>query len=154
MKREETGRRRPLGMNVGSASLVTIFSVLCLTVFAVMAASTAQSEWKLTRRSADAVAAYYRAETRAAQLWEQLQAGYDPAVGFVLPAEGADGPELTLTGEPGEQFLSYQIPVDGARVFCVLLQGDSRGARVVYRAVQTVGDWSPDQTISVWTGEE
>ena len=50
--------RRSVGINVGSASIVMIFAVLCLTVFSTLSFVTANHERKLAEKSALAVQHY------------------------------------------------------------------------------------------------
>ncbi|MCL2638845.1 MAG: hypothetical protein FWD48_10815 [Oscillospiraceae bacterium] len=67
-------RRQPL--SVGITSLFAVLIILCLTVFAVLARLSAQSERGLAERAAEAVSAYYDAESRAvSRLSEQVTSG-------------------------------------------------------------------------------
>jgi hypothetical protein len=50
------------GMGIGSASLVLIFAVLCLTVFALISLSAAQNDKALADANAALVKAYYETE--------------------------------------------------------------------------------------------
>ena len=50
---------------VGGSSLLVIFAVLCLTVFALLGLSTVQADGRLSGASAEAVSAYYAADCRA-----------------------------------------------------------------------------------------
>lgn len=48
--------------NIGSSSLILIFIVLCLVTFSVLSLGNAKREDALSRRSADSVQEYYRAD--------------------------------------------------------------------------------------------
>ena len=50
---------------VGGSSLLVIFAVLCMTVFAVLSLSTVLAEQRLSETAAESVAAYYRADLQA-----------------------------------------------------------------------------------------
>ena len=50
---------------VGGSSLLVIFAVLCLTVFALLTLSTAAADSRLSQDAADAVEAYYQADSQA-----------------------------------------------------------------------------------------
>ena len=50
---------------VGGSSLLVIFAVLCLTVFALLGFSTVQADMRLSDESAEAVSEYYEAELQA-----------------------------------------------------------------------------------------
>lgn len=53
------------GMNIGSASLVLIFAVLCLTLFATLTLLSAKNEMKLTCKYEESVTQYYAADSKA-----------------------------------------------------------------------------------------
>ncbi|MCL2498171.1 MAG: hypothetical protein FWF06_06125 [Symbiobacteriaceae bacterium] len=53
------------GMGVGSASIVLVFAILCLTIFALISLSAASSDKALVDAEVDMVTAYYRADTLA-----------------------------------------------------------------------------------------
>ena len=55
-------KRRFLPAAVGGSSLLVIFAVLCLTVFALLALSTVQADGRLSQKTAQAVAEYYDAD--------------------------------------------------------------------------------------------
>ena len=63
---------------VGAGALLTVLSVLCLVVFAVLSISTVQSQKALSERSAVAVEAYYRADARAEEILARLRSGERP----------------------------------------------------------------------------
>ena len=54
-KHVEQNTRQSSGINIGSASIIMVFSVLCLTVFTVLTFVTANNEYKLSVKSADQV---------------------------------------------------------------------------------------------------
>ena len=70
IKREE----RPLGLNIGSASIIMIFAILCLTVFSALSLVTSVSEKKTAQRFADETAAYYEADSEAVKIKNSIQA--------------------------------------------------------------------------------
>ena len=53
------------GMNIGSASLVLIFAVLCLTLFATLTLLSAKNEMNLTNKYSESVTQYYAADNKA-----------------------------------------------------------------------------------------
>ena len=73
IKREE----RPLGLNIGSASIIMIFAILCLTVFSALSLVTSASEKKTAQRFADETAAYYEADSEAVKIKNSIQAAID-----------------------------------------------------------------------------
>ena len=67
--------RRSVGINVGSASIVMIFAVLCLTVFSTLSFVTANHERKLAEKSALAVQHYYEADWQCEERYQQIIQG-------------------------------------------------------------------------------
>lgn len=74
MKNKSSGLR-PF---VGGTSLMIVFAVLCLTVFALLTISTAEAEKRLSDVSACAVAAYYSADLEAEEIFSRLRGGEIP----------------------------------------------------------------------------
>ena len=60
---------------VGGSSLLVIFAVLCLTVFALLSLSTVQAEKRMADAAAEAVTAYYAADLQAQEVFARLRAG-------------------------------------------------------------------------------
>ena len=58
MQQTRRKNRAEMGAQIGSASIVMIFAVLCLTIFAALAFETAGYEQRLAEKSASAVEAY------------------------------------------------------------------------------------------------
>ena len=57
---------------VGGSSLIMVFAVLCLTVFTLLTLSTVQADRRLSEVTAEAVSAYYAADTEAERIFAQL----------------------------------------------------------------------------------
>lgn len=127
---------------VGGSSLLVIFAVLCLTVFALLSMSTVQADARLADTSAAAVRGYYEADTRAEAILAALRSGRVP-----------DG--VTVAGED---------PVT-AEYACAVSDTQELRVRVEFRgglgddytitrwqAVSTA-DWEPENGLDVWDGE-
>ena len=63
---------------IGGCSLLVIFAVLCLTVFALLGFSTVQANKRLADISAQAVSDYYRADSQAEEILACLRTGKIP----------------------------------------------------------------------------
>lgn len=63
---------------LGGASLLVIFAVLALTIFALLSLSTVRADERLSAASAQGVAAYYAADCRAQELLARIRAGEWP----------------------------------------------------------------------------
>lgn len=63
---------------IGGSSLLVIFAVLCLTVFALLGFSTVQAGKRLSDISIQAVSDYYAADCAAEEILARLRAGQLP----------------------------------------------------------------------------
>ena len=63
---------------IGGSSLLVIFAVLCLTVFALLGFSTVQADKRLSDISAEAVSDYYAADCQAEEIFALLRSGQIP----------------------------------------------------------------------------
>lgn len=128
------GKRAPTV--VGGISLLVIFAVLCLTVFAVLSLAQGQADRRLAQSSWSAVTGYYRADCQAQEILSQLRDGERP-----------DG----VTAE-GEGVFSYACPISDAQTLevRVRLTGESHEI-LAWQAVFTA-DWQADEDLDLWDG--
>ena len=120
---------------VGASSLLVIFAVLCLTVFALLSISTVRADGRLGDKVQTAVTGYYQADCRAEAILARLRGGEIP--------EG-------VTVENG--VYTYACPISDTQVLAVqvTLNGDSY--RILrWQAMSTVR-WEADDRIPVWGG--
>ena len=121
---------------VGGSSLLVIFAVLCLTVFAMLSLTQAQADRRLARNSWSAVTGYYQADCQAQEILAQLRAGERP--------QGVT--------EEGENVFSYACPISDAQTLevRVRLTGESHEI-LAWQAVFTA-DWQADEDLDLWDG--
>ena len=129
-------RRSPSFPPVGGSSLLVIFAVLCLTVFALLALTTARSNSRLSAHSAEAVTACYEAEAEAEELVARLRAGELP--------EG-----VSREGD----LLSFSVTVSPTQALEVVLRQEGDRFTLVRRQLVSTTDWQPDNSLPVWNGE-
>lgn len=121
---------------VGGSSLLVIFGVLALTVFALLTLTTVQADGRLSQASADAVAAYYAADCQAEEILAQLRSGETPE------GVAADGDTYY-----------YRCPISGTQDLSVAVRVAGRDYTVLrWQAVSAV-DWTADESLAVWDGE-
>lgn len=68
-------RERISAPAIGGSSLLVIFAVLCLTVFALLSLSTVQAEKRMADAAVEAVTDYYAADLQAQEVFARLRAG-------------------------------------------------------------------------------
>jgi len=122
----------------GGSSLLVIFAVLCLTVFALLGLSTVQAGGRLTQATARAVEAYYLADCQAEELFARLRAGEMP--------EG-----VTPCGCREEGY-TYTCPISNTQQLCVELHIDSGSWTVTRWQTVSTTEWEADESLQVWDG--
>ena len=121
--------------SVGAVSLLTVFCVLCLVIFAVLSVSTAQSQRALSRACAESVEEYYEAQSRAEELLARLRSGEIP------PEVAREGTLYGFSCPISEQqSLQVQVQLEGAEYHIVRWQ-----------AVSTL-EWQGEENWNVWGG--
>ncbi|MBQ2092761.1 MAG: hypothetical protein II473_06230 [Clostridia bacterium] len=151
----EQNERRPSGINIGSASIIMVFSVLCLTIFAVLTFITANHEYKLADKSAEYVKAYYDADTRAVITEGKIReiiADSGSVSGAAEAVNSADiGVTATIEGD-GCRFAYAQKMDENQELQVELLYGDGELVTEKWELVN-VADWSADGEIHLWDGD-
>lgn len=120
---------------VGGSSLLVIFAVLALTVFALLSLSTVQADGRLGERAAQAVTGYYEADCQAETILARLRQGE-------LPREVAlrDG------------VYSYSCPISDAQALEVEVRLDGTEYAILRWQAVSTAQWQPDDTLDVWDG--
>lgn len=118
---------------IGGSSLLVIFSVLCLTVFALLSLSTVQADKRLADVNVQAVSDYYAADCQAEEILAQLRTGHIPA-------------GVTKTGST----YSYSCTISPTQVLQVEVR-DSDLQVLRWQVVSTV-HWQADNSLDLWNG--
>lgn len=64
--------KRSTGINVGGSSILVIFVLLCLTTFATLSMVSANADYKLTQKTADASLLFYEADAAAEEILSEI----------------------------------------------------------------------------------
>jgi len=120
---------------VGGSSLLVIFAVLCMTVFALLSLSTVLADGRLSQASVEAVSAYYTADTQAEEIFAKLRQGE-------LPEE--------VTEKNG--IYTYSCPISENQALQVELQKTAAGWKVLRWQAVVTAEWEED-TLNLWDGE-
>lgn len=127
---------------VGGVSLLVVFGVLCLTVFALLSLATVRADERMSRVSADTVLGWYAADCQAQEMLARIRNGERP--------EG-----VAFSGSP--LCAEYAVPISDTQELQVRVcfPGGARGPYTVERwQAVPVGEWEPDDGLDVWAGEE
>lgn len=121
---------------VGGSSLLVIFAVLCLTVFALLSLSTVQADSRLSDASAAAVSEYYEADCQAEEILAELRSGQIP--------EGVSVKVDTY---------SYTCPISETQELQVEVRIQENGWEILRWQAVSTAQWNEDETLSLWDGE-
>ena len=119
---------------IGGSSLLIIFAVLCLTVFALLGLSTVHANKRLSDISIQAVSDYYAADHEAEQILARLRTGEIPA-------------EVSREGD----VFSYACPISDSQQLQVAVRFDD-WTILRWQAVSTAS-WQADESLNLWNGQ-
>lgn len=121
---------------VGGSSLLVIFAVLCLTVFALLSLSSVQAERRLADAATQSVVDYYEADLQAEIILARLRSGEE-----IPGVEEKDGK------------YEFEVPISGRQTLSVALtrEGDDW---VVLRWQAVTREGELDDSLNVWKGSE
>lgn len=125
---------------VGGSSLLAIFAVLCLTVFALLGLSTVRADGRLSDASAEAVSAYYAADCQAEAILARLRAGELP-----------EGVEESIT--PEGRTCVYTCPISDTQTLVVEVRLEGANYDILRWQAVSTADWEPDETLDLWDGD-
>lgn len=121
---------------VGIASLIVIFGVLFMTVFALLAVTTAQSELRLAKSTRQAIDHYYAADFAAEEQLARLRQGEIP--------QG-----VTQNGE----VYTYHCPISETQTLLVQVEVHGQEYIIHEWCVVSTAKWQPDSNVPVWGGD-
>ena len=121
---------------IGGSSLLVIFAVLCLTVFALLSLSTVLSEQRISRTAAQSVSDWYRADLEAQEIFANLRNG-----------------EIPASVQKTDNQYGYTVAISDNRFLNVTLKQTDSGWEIL--SWQTVSQPEEiQQTLPVWQGLE
>ncbi len=120
---------------VGGSSLLVIFAVLCLTVFALLSLSTVQADGRLGDAAAQAVTGYYQADCRAESILAQLRAGDIPD-------------DVSFDGS----VYAYSCPISDTQSLSVEVSLDGSDYTILRWQAVSTAQWQPDTGLDLWDG--
>lgn len=126
-------RRLPF---TGGSSLLVIFSILCLTVFAMLSLSTVKADLRMADASVKAIEEYYRADCEAEAILGQLRNGRMPE-GVVKE----------------DNLYAYLCPVSDTQALSVVVQINGTEYKIQQWKVEGTAEWSPEEYLNLWIPE-
>lgn len=133
--RDGVKKRKMTFTTVGASSILTIFALLCLIVFALLSLSTAKADSTLSKKSVDAVTAYYKADLQAEEILAELRQN-----------------NCYCNSNAKNVVRTYSCPIDDKQELQVEVEmGKDTYHIKKWKKVYT-GEWKPDDTMDVWEG--
>ena len=152
MARESGGGK----VNIGAASLVLIFIVLCLATFGLLSLSSAKGDLSLAERQAEAVSAYYAADSKE---WvRQVDAVLQEEMGHSDDSSSASDAVKARLGEiyhQDEGMVVTDIPMErgqSLRIELTLVCGEGMRYQIHSWYVYDSGQYEIDNSMPVWDG--
>lgn len=124
---------------VGGSSLLVIFAVLCLTIFALLGLSTVQADSRMAEASCNAVQNFYEADTEAERILASLRQGK-------IPIEGVE------KNKKDGDIYSYQCRVSDVQAIEVEVQITGDSYRVLRWQLVSTTEWESDESLDLWDG--
>lgn len=149
MAQQGKARERFSPPAVGGISLLVVFAVLCLTVFALLALTTVQADKRLADASAQAVANYYAADCAAQEILARLRNGERPEGVEIIDRLG--GHYAVRYAVPISDTQELQVEVEFMEDWAEWADADWRYQVVRWQAVPT-GEWEGDESLDIWDG--
>lgn len=163
-KRHKTGTGGVVG--VGYISIMLIFTVICLTIFAVLSFQAAYSNNRLSERGVEFTRQYYAADMQAKKILSQLDlkaaeitGGFDFTGEFVAAAQEISGGSAQKTVQNGVECVrvEFTAPVNDRVSLSVSVLFRSAWSEKRYEILgwkTTTTDISDDSRPNVWNGGE
>ena len=119
----------------GISSLLVIFGVLCLVVFAVLSVATVQAHGRLSEKSLAAEEGYYQADAAAHRVLAELRSG-------ILPEN------VTQNGEIYE----YYCAISQTQTLAVRVRIQGQSYEILRWQAISTEDWEAEDKLPVWQG--
>ncbi|MCL2767588.1 MAG: hypothetical protein FWE49_02545 [Synergistaceae bacterium] len=138
------------GIGLGSASVVLVFTTLCLTIFALISYTAAGNSKALTDVEARMVINYYEADTLAeCILAELITADTIPDTSTIRGTEV----KTQWDGELAAGTAEFSCIVSGSRELYVKVAFNKDSYDILSWRMRDTGTWLPNDNLQVWPGK-
>ena len=136
------------GIGVGSASIVLVFAVLCLTIFSLITYVVAGNDKTLVEAKVELVTGYYEADALAEQVLLNL-IGSDIIPDYILGVEINTGYDETL----GVETTYFFCPISDIKALYVNLVLREDSFDILSWRMHDTDYWEFDDSLNVWAGD-
>ena len=136
------------GIGVGSASIILVFAVLCLTIFSLITFVVAGNEKALVDAKVELVSGYYTADCLAEVILIDILAA------DTIP-ESAQGVNIYTGWDEGlgVETTYFFCPISDIKALYVNLVIRDDSFDILSWRMYDTDDWIYDDSINIWTGE-
>ena len=145
------------GINVGSASLAMVFSILCLTVFSVLSLITANNDYKLAEKNSSSLKEYYSADYNATEFANALITTYtssSSAYNEETVNKHKDEYSLNEKNENGIITAAFSVPINEKTALSASLEIKNGKATILKWRIEDTYTQEYDTSLPVWNGED
>lgn len=135
------------GTGIGSASILLIFTVLCLSVFAVISLSTSRTDKAITDNWEKTVREYYEADLLAEEIIAdiiELDFVPDTLRGIAVSTEYDE--------QAGSKLITYNCPISDNKELCVKVLVRTESYDILEWRVLNTGVWETEGAPVIWPG--
>lgn len=137
-------KRRNIGLGVGGSSLLMVFIIVCLTTFATLSLLSANADYKLSNKTAQAVTAYYDADSRAVERVAAIKRRLPAGEAAIVDADLADS---TAEG------YTFSEAINDRQMLVVTMAEREGSWRITTWQIQNNDSWAGDeQLLNIWDG--
>ena len=136
------------GIGVGSASIVLIFAVLCLTIFSLISFLVTQNTKALIDAEAELVVNYYKADTGAEIVLAKLIQNSD-----ITEVDGvAINIELNHEFDTNQTVVNFSYPIynSDSKVLFVRVQISQDSYKLLSWRIYDTADWEAENEFNIW----
>ena len=135
---------------LGGSSLLVAFAVLALTVFALLSLSPVRADVRLGEAAAQAVQGDSEADCEAQEILARLR-----NEGRESLSEYRVGESYTMFPDGCKTVYSYAVPIsDTQELQAAVVVNKDGGYEILRWQAVPVGEWKPDDSLTVWDGEQ
>ena len=133
------------GLGVGSASIILIFAVLCLTVFSLITFYVAENDKALVDAKAEAVVSFYEADARAEAVVAEIMSS------DTLPAT-INGVSIhsEIMQESMMEIIYFMTQISNISALYVSLTHSDNSFNILSWKMVITDEWNIDDSLNVW----
>ena len=140
------------GVGYGSATLLVLLIVLCLTFISAFAFRSAQTEYNYSERYSQSVVEYYKADSDATQILASLvKAGniYEEVEKLNIQGAGVVFSEINRN----TYTFSYNCPVNESLTLHIELEKSGKEWSILAWRLEDTQLWPEDTKVNVWQAQ-